>query len=66
MIPVNEVRKLMRPFITVSFVLCAVALVSFGKVDAEKFMTIVGMIVAFYFGERSALKDPNIPNIPEE
>ena len=66
MIPVNEVRKLMRPFITVSFTLCAVALVSLGKVDAEKFMTIVGMIVAFYFGERSALKDPNITNLPEE
>ena len=55
----NQLKEFMRPFITFSFVITSVALVSFGKIDAKEFMTITSIIVAFYFGERSALKNPN-------
>jgi hypothetical protein len=56
---VENIKTLMRPFIAVSFVLTSVALVSFGKIEAKDFMSITAIIVAFYFGERSALKNPN-------
>ena len=54
---IELIRGLVRPFISVVFVLTAVYLAVAGKVDAKEVITIVGMIVAFHFGERAAKKN---------
>lgn len=59
---IDNIRKLVRPFVSVCFVGLTVYLGITGKIDAEKILTLTGIIVAFHFGERSALKnDTAIP-----
>ena len=53
------VRGLIRPFIAVSFVIVTLYLAIVGKLNAREILTITGIIAAFYFGERAALKNPN-------
>jgi len=53
---VNIVRKLIRPFIAVAFVLASIYLFIAGKIDPMQILQITGIIIGFYFGERSALK----------
>lgn len=54
----NTVRKLVRPFISVSFVLMCAWLTYKGSIEAKEILTLTGIIVAFHFGERAALKQP--------
>ena len=56
---IEKIRKLVRPFIAVSFVLATLALFVMGKLPAEGILQTTGIIVGFYFGERAALKEPN-------
>lgn len=53
---VNEIRKLVRPFITFCFVGATIYLYVTGKLSAKSILQITGIIIGFYFGERSALK----------
>ena len=55
---VDNIRKLMRPFIAVCLVGTTVYLAVIGKIEAAMIMGITSTIVGFYFGERSALKKP--------
>jgi len=52
------IRKMVRPFIAVSFILATVGLFAWGKLDAREILTPTGIIIGFYFGERAALKKP--------
>ena len=56
---IDGIRQLVRPFISVSFVLITAYLALAGKVDASEVLAITGIIVAFHFGERAALKKPD-------
>ena len=58
---VTKIRKLVRPYIAVSLVTATVVLFFIGKIVAREILPIVGLIIGFYFGERSALKNPDIP-----
>lgn len=49
----------MRPFITAAFVGLTVYLTLAGKVEPREILTVTGMIVSFWFGERAALKQPS-------
>jgi len=55
---IDNIRKLVRPFMAVSFVAAAITLAMIGKIEAKEILSIASIIVAFYFGERSALKKP--------
>ena len=55
---IDAIRRLVRPFISVCFVGTTVALAILGKVDPKDMLEITGIIVAFHFGERAALKKP--------
>lgn len=55
---VETIRKLVRPFIAVSFVLLTVYLAIKGQIEAKDILSLTGIIAAFYFGEKSALKKP--------
>lgn len=65
MTTVTKIKKLVRPFIAVSFTLTTVALLITGKLEAREVLTITAVIIGFYFGERSALKNPELADIPE-
>ena len=52
----------MRPFITVAFVGMTIGLTVVGKVDPREILTVTGMLVSFWFGERSALKNKDEEN----
>jgi len=54
---IEKVRLLIRPFISVVFVITTACLALTGMVDPNEILTITGLIIAFHFGERSALKD---------
>jgi hypothetical protein len=53
---VEIIRGLVRPFISVAFVSMTAYLVVSGSLEAKEVLTLTGIIVAFHFGERSALK----------
>ena len=55
---VEAIRKLVRPFIAVAFVSATIVLFLLGKLEAKEILTITGIIVAFFFAERAALKKP--------
>lgn len=55
---IDIIRKLVRPFAAVAFILTTIYLAITGKIDAKEILTITGIVVAFLFGERSALKKP--------
>jgi len=54
----SAIKQLIRPFIAVCFVLLTVGLAATGKIEPKEVLTITSVIVAFYFGERAALKKP--------
>ena len=56
---IEIIRGLVRPFISVSFVSMTGYLVYMGFIDAKEVLGITSIIVAFHFGERSALKKPD-------
>lgn len=60
MTTVTKVRKLVRPFVAVALTLTVVALFAAGKIESREILPIFAVIVGFYFGERSALKKPDI------
>ena len=53
---IETIRSLVRPFITVSFVLMTVFCVLKGMISGQEVLTIMGIVMAFYFGERSTKK----------
>ena len=53
---VEKIRKLVRPFIAFCFVVTVGGLALAGKITPSEILPITGMIVGFYFGERSAKK----------
>lgn len=46
----------MRPFITVVFVLIVAGYACVGKIDSVQILSVTGMLISFWFGERAALK----------
>jgi len=50
------IRGLVRPIISISFVFMCAYLALSGKIDAKDVLEITGIIVAFHFGEKAALK----------
>ena len=50
------IRGLVRPIISISFVCMCGYLVLDGKIDAKDVLELTGIIVAFHFGEKAALK----------
>ena len=55
---VEIIRKLVRPFIALSLTCSVIYLAVLGKIDAKELLGYVGIVIGFYFGERSALKIP--------
>lgn len=55
---IDAVRKLVRPFIAIVFTLATIWLTAVGKVSPDVIATATVTIIAFYFGERAALKTP--------
>ena len=55
---IKKIQKLVRPFISVTFVLLTAYLAAMGKIPAKDVLYITGIIVAFHYGERAALKKP--------
>jgi len=53
---VDKIKQLIRPFVSIAFVLTTVILALNGKIEAKEMLSYTGIIVAFHFGERSALK----------
>lgn len=54
----NQIRELIRPFISVSFILMTCFGAIKGAIDFKDILEVTGIIVAFHFGERAALKKP--------
>ena len=55
---VETVRGLVRPYISFVFASVTGYLAITGAIDAKDMLSITGIIVAFHFGEKSALKKP--------
>ena len=55
-IKIELIRGLVRPVISILLVGTVVFLSIKGKIDPKEIITIVGMIIAFHFGERAATK----------
>lgn len=53
------IRGLVRPFISVSFVMMIGWLAYKGEVTADQVLGIGSVIFAFHFGEKAALKKPD-------
>lgn len=51
---VNNIKALIRPFISVAFVVATVILAVMRKIEAKDILSLTGIIVAFHFGERAA------------
>ena len=51
---IETIRSIVRPFISVSFVLMTAYCVYKGQINGKDILTIMGILMAFYFGERSA------------
>jgi len=52
------IRGLVRPFISVSLICMLAYLVYFGQIESKDILYLTGIVVAFHFGERAALKKP--------
>jgi len=50
------IRGIVRPIISISFVSMCAFLVVKGSIDAKDVLELTGIIVAFHFGEKAALK----------
>jgi len=53
---IDNIKGLIRPFISVAFTITAMFLAITGKIDPGEVLSITGIIVAFHFGERAASK----------
>ena len=58
----SKIISSMRPFITVTFTGLVIYLTVIGKVDPNDVFTVASTIVAFWFGERAALKSKDAEN----
>ena len=56
---IEKIQKLIRPFIAVSFTCATIWLTFAGKISPDVVGTATVAIMAFYFGERAALKNPS-------
>ena len=54
-----KLKTLVRPLMALAFTGATIYLAVVGKIEPGELMTVTGIIVGFYFGERSALKQPN-------
>ena len=61
----TKVISLMRPFITIVFTGLVIYLTITGKIEANDVFTVASTIVAFWFGERAALKQKDAENDPK-
>jgi len=53
---IETIRSLVRPFLVVSLVAMAGYAVYMGQIEGNDIWNMVGIIMAFYFSERSMLK----------
>ena len=53
---IDNIQKLVRPFVALCFVGTTVFLAVTGKIDPKEMLSITAIIVAFYFAERATLK----------
>lgn len=51
-------KSSVRNWIALGIVYAIIFLGVTGKIDPDKMMTLGGLIIGFYFGEKSALKNP--------
>ena len=56
---VGKLRTWVRPIMTLSFTATVIYLAIEGKIEPREIMLVYGIIMAFYFGERAALKQPH-------
>ena len=56
---IETIRSLVRPFMAVSFVFMTAFCVYKGQIDGKEVLTIMGILMAFYFGERSTKNKEN-------
>lgn len=54
----DTIRALVRPFLAVAFSLASIVLAFMGMLQPAIIATAATAIIAFYFGERGALKVP--------
>lgn len=59
---VEIAKQLVRPMIAVCLMGILVFYAVTGKITEQNVLSLTGMIIAFYFGERSALKIPGAEN----
>ena len=62
---ITQLVSSMRPFITVAFTGLVIYLTITGKIEANDVFTVASTIVAFWFGERAALKQKDAENDPK-
>jgi len=61
---IEIIKKLVRPLMAFGFVGTVIYLAIKGKIPPKEVLTITAIIVAFYFGERAALKRPGEGDAP--
>ncbi len=59
----ESLRSGVRPFISIVFTLGVWAAFFMGKMEGDVLLGIYGTIIGFWFGERSALKAPQLKDI---
>lgn len=57
---IDFIKQLVRPIISLALVGTIIKLALMGDIDAENLLQIVGVVIAFHFGERAALKKPKL------
>jgi hypothetical protein len=50
---VENIKKLVRPFISISITIVIVYLAIKGQIDSKEIITFAGIIIGFHFGERA-------------
>lgn len=63
---VDNIRKMIRPFISVSLILMLGYLTVEKLIPAKDILYLTGIVVAFHFGERAALKQPEKTEVTDE
>lgn len=59
---VGQIRSLVRPFIAVAMTSTICYGTVLGYIEWKDLFSLAGMVIAFYFIERAALKIPGTPN----
>lgn len=57
---IDNIKGLVRPYISVALVSVTAYLAITGKIDPKDMLSLTGVIIAFHFGERSGSKQENI------